>query len=50
MVTELFAFADDNTIQLREVTLRKNLFAFCSEKKDLTLSDRARMSSIRRKL
>lgn len=40
MFTELFAFDDDNIIQLRKVTLWKNLFSFRSEKKNPTISDR----------
>lgn len=49
MFTELFAFNDDNTTPLREVTLWKNLFAFCSEKEDLAPSNRTSMPSIWRK-
>ena len=46
MFTELLAFEDDNIIQLRKVTLWKNLFSFCSEKKTHMTSDAVSMSGI----
>lgn len=46
MFTELFAFDDNNIIQLRKVTLWKNLFPFCSENKNHTTSDRTTMSDM----